>query len=434
MPATRKNHFKCLRRIVWSMLATMLAYLFFTSFFEPSRAQLLSQTEGFTAYMTILWENVYALVSCLSLLMMAVTSFCILFTLRSSLSAEMRQAVLCLSEFILAGSIWVLTDSHFLSFVTARNNLVALISYLSFTSMFAFLFEFFGHLMERLEKFGRLCVFFYMMAALQILYFIRSLVPRMAIIAPVHVGCVIGAFIVIRDGLWELKHKQMPEMRCIIRGFTLFLLISLVAIGSFYVAPRIRYSSIYALGVVIFCVHLIVAALMTIRRQIEIDANESAYRRMAYTDMMTGLMNKAAYIEEEQKPLNDGCIYLMMDINNLKQINDQYGHRKGDEVIVTAAGYIRRHFEKALCYRFGGDEFIVICRNYTTDEVRDVISGMRAEMERDNRNRETPVVLAIGSAIYRQGDTVETMFHRADLAMYQDKANQKSEPFPQQEA
>lgn len=419
-------HFTMLRRITWAVIIALFVYIFINSLFEPSRAELLSASEGTIAYLKILWTNVYALVLSIVLILIGLGVLLILFVLRKTLDGGIRGAVWCLSEFILAAGVWTLTDSYFLSFVTAKTQTVALISYISFTTMFAFLFEFINDMMGKSRDLKVLCLFFYILAVLQALCFAFPVIPVIILVVPVHLGCLAGSVMVIRNASRESKLQQRPELRRLIHGFICLITIGFFALALYYINPEIHYSMIYGLGIGIFCAYLITAALIVVKRQIEHEASESAYRRLAYTDVMTGLMNKAAYIEEEKKPLTEGCIYLMIDINDLKSINDRFGHQVGDDVITMAAQYIKKHFVDGLCYRFGGDEFIVICRKYTLQQVQKLIGEMRREMNEDNQSREVPVNMAIGYALRQPSDTVEDMFQRADRSMYEDKMLQKT--------
>lgn len=420
------SRFKVVRCAAWCVIIALLFHVFITSPFDPSRAEIRSETEGVGVYMIILWNNVYAMIPSMFLFTAGIVCMFILYSLRKALPHKMLEAMLCLGEFILAAAIWVLTDSHFLSLITSKNSEVALISYLSFTVMFAFLFEFINYVLEKKKAFSVLCIIIYILAVLEVIYFIWSFMPIELLIVPVHCTCVAGAIMLFVYGYAELTLHRKTEIRYIIHGFVWLIGFGAIALSIFYINSLVHYSIYYSIGICIFCIYLVIAALAVVKKQIEKDASESAYRKLAYTDVMTGLMNKAAYIEEEKKPLTKECIYLMMDINDLKKINDQYGHQKGDEVIVAAAGYIRKYFDKALCYRFGGDEFIVICREYSIDQVEHLIYAMRNEMKTDNVQRDVPVEIAIGYSIHRPQDTVADMFKRADTSMYEDKALQKA--------
>lgn len=419
-------YLKAMRRVTWVMIFALFAYVFISSFFEPSKAKLLSETQGNQPYMEILWVNGYAAVPCMLLVMVAIVCYIGYFTMRKTLTARLKDSLLCLADFILAAGIWVLTDSHFLSFVTDNKSVVALISYMSFTTMFAFLFQFIYYVSNNSRNLYWLCVGFYVISLLQILYFVYPVIPINLLIIQVHLMCLIGAVAVVAHGYGELNHGSRPEIRSIVRGFLCLAIFGVATMIVYYINPDIHYALIYSAGICVFCGFLIVAALTILKTQIEKEANELAYKKLAYTDVMTGLMNKSAYIEEEKKPLTAGCIYLMMDINNLKKINDSYGHKVGDDVIKAAAGYVKRFFDRGLCYRFGGDEFIVICRDYKPEEIKRIISDMRKEMADDNKNREVPVEIAVGFTVGGEGDTVEDMFQRADRSMYEDKTRQKA--------
>ena len=84
----------------------------------------------------------------------------------------------------------------------------------------------------------------------------------------------------------------------------------------------------------------------------------------AYRDQMTGLKNRRAYTEELERlssELPDDLFVIILDVNGLKKINDNFGHQAGDELIIAAATCIRNSFANTDdVYRIGGDEFCVI--------------------------------------------------------------------------
>lgn len=422
------SDFRVARRFVWGFLLFLVVYLILCSHNQPTRADIMSETGGQTVYMELLWNNVYALVPFVLLSVMALGCTVILMSLWRVLTHKMRDAILCLNEFILAAAIWVLTDSYLLSFVTAKANTVALISYISFTSMLAFLLEFMIILLGKRKSLDLLCVFFYVFALLEALSFVFPVLSRFALLVPVHIGCLVGAALILFYGFAEAKKRRHKEIRWMLRGFLWLIILVVVALILFYLGAKAWYSMAYTVGICIFCMHLLVAALGIVKRQIENEATELAYRKMAYTDSMTGLFNKSAYMEEEKKEPTPGTIYIMLDINDLKSINDEFGHRTGDDVIITAAHFIQKHFDDCLCYRFGGDEFVVISKTLSEDQVKERLEQMHAEMTLGNEDRKVPVVLAAGYSHFIPGDTMDDLFRRSDEAMYENKAMLKAEP------
>ena len=115
-----------------------------------------------------------------------------------------------------------------------------------------------------------------------------------------------------------------------------------------------------------------------------------------------------------------------MDINNLKKINDNFGHEFGDMLIRDSASIIQRTFKENTIYRIGGDEFVTILKNDEVGKKAEFLATFHDEITRFNRNNtkyEQKVQIAIGIAAYVSGEdkSFQTVFRRADAVMYQNK-------------
>ena len=123
----------------------------------------------------------------------------------------------------------------------------------------------------------------------------------------------------------------------------------------------------------------------------------------------------------------------MMDINNLKDVNDSQGHQAGDQLICTAAACIRQAFQHfGSCYRFGGDEFVVILENEAAQQSSELVRNFDTGIVVFNRNNtkyEQKLQVARGIAFYdgEAGESYASVFRRADQAMYENKLLQKQE-------
>ena len=142
-------------------------------------------------------------------------------------------------------------------------------------------------------------------------------------------------------------------------------------------------------------------------------------------DSKTQLNNKRHYkaqIKELQNDCTIGVIYF--DIDNLKRMNDTFGHEKGDAVILKAAEFIRRYLtEQARGFRVGGDEFVMLIRDCTEEKVQELVSTMRGD-EKGNLSDVTAEFycrLAIGGAFRKTAETLEETIKRADDEMYKNK-------------
>ena len=145
---------------------------------------------------------------------------------------------------------------------------------------------------------------------------------------------------------------------------------------------------------------------------------QKAYlEKLSYRDMLTGLYNRNRYIErlEAYKQVQDqqiGAIYI--DLNGLKKVNDEQGHRAGDELIVRAAGTIAGIFAED-AYRVGGDEFVVILLDVSREDFARKTEQLRRQMQ------ENSVDASIGGVWQASTENLEDLLRRADENMYREK-------------
>lgn len=206
---------------------------------------------------------------------------------------------------------------------------------------------------------------------------------------------------------------------------------------------RVEYAPVYLVfSAVVFSFYVVFINSIVKTRQIY-DQNkrlehEKEVYQIAYRDALTGLSNRAAYIEwtnrlERQRQENgapDGIVCLMFDLNDLKNINDKMGHRAGDQALVSAASALKRTFERdrAYIFRLGGDEFCVLMTGSTEPEATARLEQLKKELEAESLKEGFPIRLAAGYALMEADstDTIEAALSRADSRMYQDKKTQKS--------
>ncbi|WP_190334212.1 diguanylate cyclase [Vibrio sp. S9_S30] len=148
--------------------------------------------------------------------------------------------------------------------------------------------------------------------------------------------------------------------------------------------------------------------------------------RQANTDSLTKLGNRRALNLKYSRGIKPWQTVFYLDINDFKQINDQYGHDVGDRVIQTYASIIRRNW-KGSWYRIGGDEFILICSKPLQDK-DEILKNLKLfSFYLDERDRDLSVSVSIGVFEPRQKEyTLREILIRADEAMYQSK--RKGEP------
>lgn len=164
--------------------------------------------------------------------------------------------------------------------------------------------------------------------------------------------------------------------------------------------------------------------------------------RLAYLDALTGIGNRAAFIKREkelQEALDagkiEGVMICQFDVNNLKQVNDHFGHAEGDRFICKTAEIITESFGSAgSCYRIGGDEFTAFLTG-TAAEMEETFENCRRRMRslENAFNAEAEegisIFIACGRAACCRGadTTLEAIERAADSAMYAIKNESKGE-------
>ena len=166
-------------------------------------------------------------------------------------------------------------------------------------------------------------------------------------------------------------------------------------------------------------------------------AELESYRKLAYRDALTGLWNRR-YFEERlsqeqslaRRKASRRYSLMILDLNDLKRINDVEGHAAGDEAIKRAAAFLKSRLREhdVLC-RVGGDEFAVILREMGQGECAQLVHRLRGELAKTNMRRAGSVSLSIGTASFPEdASTTRELYLRADEAMYQDKRRIKAAP------
>jgi diguanylate cyclase (GGDEF)-like protein len=153
--------------------------------------------------------------------------------------------------------------------------------------------------------------------------------------------------------------------------------------------------------------------------------------RMTHTDPLTQLLNRRGLYERaedllalaERKRLP--VAVLLMDIDHFKSINDTHGHAVGDSVLSQLAGHLLKVRRAAdLICRWGGEEFVMLMLLEHAEDAMTVAERMRQEAQRTRiQPGDVPVTLSGGLAILQPGEALDQAIKRADLQLYEAKAN-----------
>ena len=151
---------------------------------------------------------------------------------------------------------------------------------------------------------------------------------------------------------------------------------------------------------------------------------------LAHRDPLTGVGSKLAYDQKVTmlaEEISKGAAafgIVMVDLNCLKQLNDTYGHERGNDAIRRVCRRICEVFKHSPVYRIGGDEFVVVVSGTDYVNIGDRIKQFNEAAAAEGAPWEK-VSAAIGYAAFAKGDAVEDVFRRADRNMYERKTAMK---------
>lgn len=146
-------------------------------------------------------------------------------------------------------------------------------------------------------------------------------------------------------------------------------------------------------------------------------------------DGLTGLYNKGKFLalKESLFRKQKSIAVFNMDVNDLKYMNDTFGHEAGDKLIAKAAESLKKiEARNVMPFRVGGDEFLVVALHLSREEAEKLRDAWEAGLMALNRREDgVSCVVACGMAWGDGSDSFDALMARADERMYQDKLAKK---------
>jgi diguanylate cyclase (GGDEF)-like protein len=150
--------------------------------------------------------------------------------------------------------------------------------------------------------------------------------------------------------------------------------------------------------------------------------------QLARKDPLTGAGNRRALDEKlaevcaAQARSSTPSSLLLIDIDNFKEINDEFGHAVGDQILVRLTEIIELRIRVTdSLYRIGGEEFVVVIEGQTKDKARRMAEQLRTLVEANELAPEGSVTISLGVAELSLGESPVDWLRRADLALYESK-------------
>ena len=250
------------------------------------------------------------------------------------------------------------------------------------------------------------------------------LVPDHQWLHPLHVLSIVYLLVMIVAAVFELFGAAVANI--IVLGSTQWA--THKGLGPFY---QLVDSGADLTNMNTFLVGIILSSCLVGALLRERSDREAMLEQLAHHDSLTGLYNRRYFFELAERELlrarreSTPLTLFWMDLDHFKSINDKHGHAAGDRALTFFAGVLQRQCRRTdLAARMGGEEFAVLTCGSV--DVLALAEKIRNTLQRElPQYREVvPFTVSIGVATFRPEDQrVEDMMHRADIALYQAKAN-----------
>lgn len=368
----------------------------------------------------------------LAIILLLFVSGLVLFCVPIFLKTYKKWELSYLGLFTLLISLWFFTESKMLQFFTGNH---WWISSLAFILVSVFPIPLILYIRDGImpRKKNALTVlihvFFantFLVVGLQytgIFPFIKSLLLTNLLIA-------LSAVVLILCFINEIRENHTKEVMYFLKSAIILFLAFGLEMVNFYLWNGFYRVSVFAklavwLFIVLQAINYFSKLIVFIRKSEAIEL----YRQLALEDQLTHGPNRTAFERDieaamSEKPVNTQCWLTILDLNNLKQINDTYGHVCGDEALKRAFKCIQSTFgHYGKCYRIGGDEFACIIHQGSETIIEGVLKDLILAFETESKDLPYSLGVAVGNAVFdpEVDCSVEAFMHRADMKMYDHK-------------
>jgi len=168
--------------------------------------------------------------------------------------------------------------------------------------------------------------------------------------------------------------------------------------------------------------------LITLTNITSFDVESKNNKYEASYDSLTNVYNRTKFNElllqqiENEKTSKNTFSFMMIDIDFFKVVNDTYGHLVGDDVLVQMSNLIKNHIRESDVFaRWGGEEFVLLLPHVGMEKAEVIANHLRAKIEVEYFPEINNITCSFGVTSYKDGDCVDSITKRADIALYEAK-------------
>lgn len=406
----------------------------YEAFYDKNRGEvneiLFGTKEDCQVYM--LSREIIEIVICTIMIGIGLYILVLWFTMRKKYNIERFMEV---GACIIGISLWAFLETESMHMLIKRPEISNILTYnclmiSAFAVSLYYYKEVIDEKMSLKKQFVQISVVFQMIVFIVInILKVFGIKDYSEISVVIHIGLIVavGGGVVIELFRDQNYKKKSFILACI--GLIILLIIELfpryVVIDNF-----MGINNIARVGLIVYLSICAIKITWEIFDTMSLANSEKKWYDFAYTDILTKVGNRRKFrdkLDELQKVKLGTAVY-SIDLNNLKVINDTYGHSAGDEYITTCVDVLKDIFNgNGDFFRTGGDEFVIIVEEFKSGSAETMLN----KLDDVNRNlwvKKQKVSFSYGMAVYdlSKDNSIEDTIKRADMQMYDNKTKIKA--------
>jgi len=332
-------------------------------------------------------------------------------------------------------SFWILAESRLLQIFTGNEFILGALAYLSLAIFpIPLLYYLKNNIIKVYKKPYHIFIgIFYTQSVLITVFHAFDITDYFESVIFTQVFLVMGMIMILTTLALEFyKHKNTEAIR-VSKYFIFILFFMLLELINFLLGD-FNNTSVFALtGIGFSMILMFINYIRYLISRMKLSYEKEFYERLAYHDWMTGGMNRLKFEKDFETYFNDLELkkklrLIYFDFDDLKKVNDIYGHQEGDKVIKKGFKMIQAIFEDiGSCYRIGGDEFACVVFDTNNETYQERVEKLREEINTFSKELNYVFRISIGTSVIdmKHDEFPESMITRADEDMYLDKCNTK---------
>jgi len=237
-----------------------------------------------------------------------------------------------------------------------------------------------------------------------------------------------AAFLMIPLVIWASMRMNIHGLVSFLFFISLFFIWGIANQNRFFSEVQISSFNIFlsVLGIM-YTTSLILSSSIA-----KLHKTQKSLSDLSNHDPLTGLFNRL-FFDTELKRLDRSRQFpisiIMMDVDNLKKVNDSFGHNTGDQILIAVANLLTSVFrQEDIISRIGGDEFVVLLPNTSMAVVKLIIERMYNRIKANNiEHRDLPINISLGVSTASQGESLYGHLKISDDLMYKEKSRKMND-------